>query len=368
MRVTIVGAGIMGLATAWSLTKLGHQVTLVEQAATIPSNLAASGDQHRMIRRAYGAQGGYAALITEAYDAWDELWADLGTSHYVAAGILCICQNPDDEADQFRQGFDAAGTPYERLMPDEAAMRYRFLDAASFRYAFHTPEGGALLCQRIAADLLRWLTDHGVEVLTGARVVSLDAEQGSVTLDSGAVLASDLVVTTAGAWTLRLLPELADTLKTYRTAVVYLDPPADLAAAWAAAPAILSVGGWCEGYVLPPVAGTGLKFGAGFMKRATDDPNADRTPEPGEGERLRDAFAPPFARIAEYRVRDVVTCTYTFTEDDSFYSRRIGKVLAVSACSGHAYKFGAAIGRRAAEAVDSGRTDQLQRWLRAELV
>jgi sarcosine oxidase len=83
MRVTVVGAGIMGLTTAWALTKRGHEVTLVEQGASIPSPLAASGDQHRMIRRAYGAQGGYAALITEAYDAWDELWADLGASHYV---------------------------------------------------------------------------------------------------------------------------------------------------------------------------------------------------------------------------------------------------------------------------------------------
>jgi sarcosine oxidase len=130
---------------------------------------------------------------------------------------------------------------------------------------------------------------------------------------------------------------------------------------WDAAPAIVSVGGWCAGYVLPPVAGTGLKFGAGFMRRAASDPDADRTPEPGEGERLRDAFSPPFARISEYRVRDVVTCAYTFTQDNSFFGQRIGKVLAVSACSGHGYKFGASVGRRVAEAVETGRTDRLQR-------
>ena len=368
MRVTLVGAGIMGLTTAWALTKRGHQVTLVEQAATIPSALAASGDQHRMIRWAYGAQGGYAALITEAYDAWDELWSDLGTSHYVPAGILCICQTAGDEADEFRKGFDAAGTPYERIAPDAAAERFPFLDAATFQYAFHTPEGGALLCQRIARDLFQWLSDHGARILTGVEVISLDPARGIAVLDGGLVLEADLIVTTAGAWTLRLLPELARQLQVYRTAVVYLDPPADLAAAWATAPAILSVGGWCEGYVLPPVAGTGLKFGAGFMKRPTDDPNADRAPEPGEGERLRDAFSPPFARIAEYRVRDVVTCAYTFTEDERFFGERIGKVLAVSACSGHAYKFGASIGRRVAEAVETGRTDRLQGWLRAEAI
>ena len=368
MRITVVGAGIMGLATAWGLAKRGHQVTLIEQAETIPSSLAASGDQHRMIRRAYGSQSGYATLITEAYDAWDELWTDLGVSHYVAAGILCICQTEGDESDQFRQGFDAAGTPYERMAPEDAAARFRFLDPSTFQYAFHTPEGGALLCQRIAADLARWLTRHGADVRTGTTVTGVDTDRGVAFLDTGEALAADLIVTTTGAWTLGLLPELAGDLQIYRTAVVYLDPPADLAAAWATAPAILSVGGSCEGYVLPPVAGTGLKFGAGFMKRPATDPAANRVPQPGEGERLRNAFAPPFARISDYRVRDVVTCAYTFTEDHCFFGRQIGKVLAVSACSGHGYKFGAVVGRQVADAIDRDRIDLLPRWLRAELV
>jgi sarcosine oxidase len=50
MRVTIVGAGIAGLSTAWSPVKLGHDITLIEQGS-IPNLLAASGDRHRMIRR-----------------------------------------------------------------------------------------------------------------------------------------------------------------------------------------------------------------------------------------------------------------------------------------------------------------------------
>ena len=31
MAIVIVGAGIMGLSTAWALTKRSHRVTLVEQ-------------------------------------------------------------------------------------------------------------------------------------------------------------------------------------------------------------------------------------------------------------------------------------------------------------------------------------------------
>jgi sarcosine oxidase len=39
----------------------------------------------------------------------------------------------------------------------------------------------------------------------------------------------------------------------------------------------------------------------------------------------------------------------------------------VSACSGHGYKFGAAVGRRVADAVETGDVNTLAKWLRAEL-
>lgn len=63
-----------------------------------------------------------------------------------------------------------------------------------------------------------------------------------------------------------------------------------------------------------------------------------------------------------------MTCAYTFTDDEKFYATENGKCLIVSACSGHGYKFGAAVGRRVAAAVDDGDIDGLKRWLRAEAV
>jgi sarcosine oxidase len=109
-----------------------------------------------------------------------------------------------------------------------------------------------------------------------------------------------------------------------------------------------------------------MKFGTGRHMVPTDDPDANRTPRPGEGLEIRRWFAPPLARLDEYAVSDVVTCAYTFTADERFTVRSIGKALVVSACSGHGYKFGAAVGRRVASSLESGDVDGLRAWLRAE--
>ncbi len=366
MTVIVVGAGIAGLATAWSLLKSGHKVTIVEQGP-IPNPLAASGDHHRIIRRAYPSGSGYGRLITEAYLAWDALWADLGESHLDARGFLCISREPGDEAEDYRKGLEEGGYPFELFQPEVAVARYPFLEANSFRYAYFSPEGGALHCRKIAAGLAAWLRANGANVYEHSRVADIDAENGHITLEGGDTMHADRVVVTAGAWVLKLFPELGGDLATYRTALAYVEPPADLRAAWAAAPVILDVGGRTDGYIVPPTGGAGMKFGSGLHKVPTSDADWNRSPVPGEGEAIRDLFSPPIARVGEYRVAEVVTCAYTFTADEKFLVREKGRCLIVSACSGHGYKFGAAVGRRVAAAVGDGDIDGLKRWLRAEV-
>lgn len=366
MNIIVVGAGISGLSTAWSLTKAGHGVTLLEQGAAIPNPLAASGDHHRIIRRAYRASTGYGALITEANDAWSEMWGDLGQNHLDPRGFLCVSREPGDEAEEYREGMEAGGWPIDMLDPDAAVERWPFLEPRTFRYAYFSPDGGALHCRKIATGLAGWLRGHGASVYTGSKVVSIDADEGRVELETGETLRGDRVVVAAGAWVLKLFPELGGGLKTYRTALAYVEPPADLRAAWEAAPVILDVGGKTDGYMIPFSGGAGMKFGSSLHRVPTSDADWNREPVEGEGEAIRDLFSPPITRISEYRVTEVVTCAYTFTDDERFFAHEKGKVLVLSACSGHGYKFGAAVGRRVAGAVVDGDIAGLKRWLRAE--
>ena len=365
MHVIIVGAGIAGLSTAWALTRRGHRVTLLEQGPQIPNPLAASGDHHRIIRRAYPATSGYGRLITEAYDAWAEVWSDLGQSHYDPRGFIGVSREPGDEAEDYLDGMKAGGWPVEMLSAEDAASRWPFLDAAAIRYAYASTDGGVLHCRRIAACMCEWLTANGADVRTGAKVASVEPKTAAVVLTSGERLTGDRVVVAAGAWVLKLFPQLGDRLKAYRTAVAYAVPPADLKAAWAAAPVILNVGGCIDGYIVPPSGEGGLKFGTGMHKRPTDDADANRISSEGEGAQILGHFSPPITRIDEYRAERVVTCAYTFTADERFLVADMGTTLVVSACSGHGYKFGAAVGRRVADAVLAGDVAKLRRWLRA---
>jgi sarcosine oxidase len=367
VHVLIVGGGIAGLSTAWALTKGGHTVSLVEQG-DIPNPLGASGDHHRIIRRAYGKAAGYGRLIDEAYDAWEELWSDLGESHLDARGFMCVSREEGDEAEQYLQGLEEGGYPFERFDAEQAAQRWPFLQPNGFRYAFFSPEGGALHCRKIAAGLVRWLGARGANIYDSSKVVSVDAAAGSVELEGGETMRADRIVVAAGAWVLKLFPQFAHSLATYRTALAYVEPPADLKSAWDAAPVILDVGGKTDGYMIPPSGGAGMKFGSGLHKVPTSDADWNRMPVPGEGEAIRDLFQPPVARIKEYLVTEVVTCAYTFTANERFFAAEDGKCLVVSACSGHGYKFGASVGRRAAAAVISGDTEGFRRWLRAEAV
>jgi sarcosine oxidase len=142
-----------------------------------------------------------------------------------------------------------------------------------------------------------------------------------------------------------------------------MNPPAHHAAAWAASPVILDIGGKIEGYVLPPSGGAGLKFGSTQHRRKAENADTNRVPRENEGHEMLAYFQGVIRDLDQYQPLDVVTCAYTFTHDENFTAEQHGRTLVVSACSGHGYKFGSAVGRRAADAIETGDVDGFKRWL-----
>ncbi|MGH6914655.1 MAG: NAD(P)/FAD-dependent oxidoreductase, partial [Geminicoccales bacterium] len=181
MKAIIVGAGIMGLCTAWALRRAGHQTVLYEQGP-IPNPLGSSCDQQRLIRYTYGDMAGYGRMVAEAYPAWERLWADLGRRHYQQTGTLVVADERDGWARRSHDGLAAMAVPAETWQPARIAERLPFLDLASAVWALYTPSGGLLFAERILRDLADHLRAHGAELHPATPVREVDPGRAAVRL------------------------------------------------------------------------------------------------------------------------------------------------------------------------------------------
>lgn len=354
MRVLVVGAGIMGLATAWALVRRGHQVEILD-SGPIPNPVGSSVDQHRLIRHPYGDSLGYTRMVDDAYAAWDRLWADLGETHYAPTGSLILETPPAAWAYASRETLRAAGIPFRTPAADDIARRYPvLLPPAEDCVTIETDTGGTLFADGIVAGLARWLVARGARLRPLTKVRDIEPARAAATLDTGERLSADALLVAAGPWTNRLVPSLVTVMTPSRQIVLYFEPPYDLALAWQRAPLMLDKTPEGSIYVVPPRQGRALKIGFHTFSK-TGDPDAPRVAERAEVEKLVALCRRRLRRFEEYGPARPKICFYDVTDDEGFRVASLGPAcLAVTGFSGHGFKFGAILGERFAEGLTGG--------------
>ena len=362
MKAIIVGAGVMGLSSAWALMRDGHHVDVFEQAA-LPNPLASSIDEHRLIRHPYGDHAGYARMIDPAFAAWDLLWDDLGCKLYAATGTLALTGNGADWAERSARTLAAIGRPMTELTVDELRRRFPLLDARGVERAFWLDSGGVLFAQDIVAGIARHLSRQPtVRLHPETAIRAVDLELGRVTAMDGTVHGADMVVVAAGAWVGRLLP-VGKRLVPSRQIVIYFQLPEEQRAVWARGPMIIEKTGDVGLYLVPPMEGRGFKVGDHEFSRA-GDPDAGREAREDEIRPLLERCRSLFKGFDAWRTDRLKVCFYTVTGDERFVVEKQGaRGWVMSPCSGHGFKFGALMGLELARTIATNR-DPLQhaRW------
>ncbi len=211
VEVIVVGAGVMGLATARSLARNGREVALIEQFGLGHTRGSSHGGS-RIFRLSY-PDATWVRLAQAALALWHELEAE-GETLVERHGSLDL---GDWEAN--RDALAASGIEFEVLGGGAIARRFP-LELARGETGLFQADGGIVRADAALRALHSSAIASGAQVLEGTRVTSMQPDDAGVTVaGAGVALRADAVVVTAGAWARGLLEPLGVALEAEPTRV-----------------------------------------------------------------------------------------------------------------------------------------------------
>lgn len=179
-RVVVVGAGIVGLATAYELVRRGHEVTVLEKEPDVARHQTGrnSGVIHSGL---YYTPGSLKARLGVAGAA---SMRDFAREHDVPVDIcgkLVVATRPDQRPalERLAERGRANGVPAHRVTPEQAR---EFEPYVSCVAALRVTSTGIVDYVGVSRTLSRLIVERDGRILTGTEVVAIDARPGEVIL------------------------------------------------------------------------------------------------------------------------------------------------------------------------------------------
>jgi glycine oxidase len=205
--VVVVGAGLIGLATAWRLAADGIQVTVCDPTPGTQTSAVAAGMLAPVTEVEYG-EDDLLALNLASVAAWPSFAAELESTTGLSAGLhqtgtLSVAYDVDDAA-ALRRLADyqrRLGLEVEELSGRDARKREPML-AAGVSGGVWVPGDHSVDNRQAVAALLRAVEVSGVTLLRErvSRVLTSGTTAVGVQLDNGDTLHAGHVIAAAGPW------------------------------------------------------------------------------------------------------------------------------------------------------------------------
>ena len=201
-RTAIVGAGILGLYTAYHLARAGAGPILVVDRGFLSSG--ASGRNGGGVRQQWETSA-TVKLARESVEAYRRFGTEFGYNIWFRqSGYLFLAETPEELA-RLRKVHDVVrgeGLPSEVLEPGEVAERVEGLDTRTLVGATYLRSDGVLYPFPALWGLYEAVRASGVEVRLGTEAVGASVKAGRVRglVLAGGTVAVDSLVNAAGGW------------------------------------------------------------------------------------------------------------------------------------------------------------------------
>ncbi len=341
--VVVVGLGVAGLSTALALARRGRRVVGLDRFGSGHPWTSSTGVS-RSIRIAYAIPA-YARLATEALDRWAALEQQSGRRVLHLTGQLDL--GDSDTLAAITAGLQAVEAEHEQL--DAAGIRRRMpgLTVAEGASGLFHPRAGTVQAAEGMAAMAAAAQAAGAELRAPLAATGIEVRDGGVRVMTAALpIDAERLVVAAGPWSGALLAPLGIDLALTPAygQVTYFDAPqmVDM-------PGLVE---WGEhggtGVYGHPVPGIGYKLG---FDAAGDDPwQPDAPPHVDVAERARlERWAVERLPHLSGRALRSDRHPWTMTPDGDFAIGNHGAVTVAAGCSGHAFKFGPALGELIAD-------------------
>ncbi len=350
--VVVIGAGVVGAATAYALTARGERVLLVEQHAR-GHHLGSSHGATRIFRQGY-ADPEYVALTTRALALWEALEAAAGEELIVRTGA--VDHGRPEVVDAIAAALADADIPQESLTPDQAAARWPGI-AFEGNVLTHASAGRIRSDRTIEVFLTLAEATGLADLRFDTRVTGLEdhGDDVTVTLSDGSAVRTASVVAAVGSWAPTLVGELLAGRGAGLPAIrVTQEQPAHFPshlpdAAW---PSFVH---WADGDdvygLLTP--GEGVKVGFHGTGPVVDPDHRDFVPVPAEAERLQ-AYVARYVPGVDATKPTFISCLYDNSPDEDFVIDRVGPLTVATGFSGHGFKFAPLLGEMLADLATGG--------------
>lgn len=355
----IIGLGGMGSATAFQLAARGQRVLGLDQF-TPPHLHGSSHGQSRVIRQAYFEDPAYVPLLRRAYELWREVETLTGQSLLTITGGLMLGRKDSAVVAGSRRSATEHGLPHELLDAREIHRRFPPFQPEPDTVALFERNAGFLRVEECVRAHLQLAAARGAELKYEIEVLAWAADDNNVRVETsaGTYEARQLVIS-AGPWAGELLADLNLPLTVERQVQLWFEPTTGIGdflpekfPVW-----IWQTDDGLNPYGLPavngPAAGVKTAIHHGGKNTHCTPATVDRTVGPEEIEQARRCLAHRIPTLAG-RCLDAVTCLYTNTPDEHFVVDRHPKfprVIVVSPCSGHGFKFCPVIGEMVAQMI-----------------